>query len=130
MADAKVSISFPITIQRTSQVNHGYFTNSPLEGFVYGSEGQIKNKLKKLATTQINEALADQKQRAGKVLGCGDGTVFVVFFRMGTWHAGIYGPGRVHGGYTVGGKDLESVVEATKKHAADVFGGVAWETCL
>ena len=31
MADAKVSISFPITIQRTSQVNHGYFTNSPLE---------------------------------------------------------------------------------------------------
>lgn len=131
MPDTKVTLSFPVHIREEAHgVRYGIFTDTKLGGIEYGSDGQIRAKLKARLEAQLNEAVLDQHTQQGRVIGCGDGTVFVVFFRMGTWHAGIYGPGHTHGGYTVGGKDLVSVVESTKRHAADVFGGVAWETSL
>ena len=135
MAEFKLNISLSVQVREEAHgVRHGFFSGDGmekhLEGYEYGSDGQIKAKLKKRAEAQITEALLDQSQRRGVVVGCGDGTVFVVFFRGGQWHVGIYGKDRVHGGYTVGGKDFDSVVENTRKHAADVFGGVIWETRL
>lgn len=131
MADLKVSIQFPITTRHEHGTQYGCFTNSLLGGIEYGSDGQIKAKLKARAEAQIAEALLDQNHSTqGRVIGCGDGSVYVVSFRGGQWQTAHYGPAQRGGCYTIGGKDLESVVESTKKHVADVFGGVAWETSL
>lgn len=131
MPDLKVSIQFPITIREAHGTKYGTFVDSNLAGIEYGSEGQIKNKLKAKAEAQIAEAILDQKMASkGRVLGCADGSIYIISFQGGQWQTMHCGPGLTGGCYSIGGKDLESLVESTKKHAADVWGGVVWETSI
>lgn len=126
--DAKVTVSFPIFIEHTSNGGHGFFSfDCPLSGMEYGSDNQIKTKLRARAEMQVAEALRAVGNQRSRIIGCTDGTILLVRFRHDAWGYEIAGPGRNYAGACIGGKDFEDVLEAARRHAEGSYGGVAWE---
>lgn len=130
MSELKFNVSFGVLIRRDSHGAHGYIDHPNLSGVAYGSDAQIKNKLKALAEVQISEALRQQKEVRSRAVGCVDGTVLVIQFRYDAWSYCFAGPNHPKGGCVVGGKDFDDVLASAKRHAEQSYGGVAWESGL
>jgi hypothetical protein len=93
----------------------------------YRSERDAVAGLKAEVVERLTEHQEACKNSGRRVIGTGDGSVFIVEFRNGNWGYEICGAGRSYAGASCGMKSLGDAIAYAKAHATDSFGGVAWE---
>jgi hypothetical protein len=134
MPQLTANLPFIINITHDTRMGGtGYVGHDRITGVAYGSDGQIKAKLKKVISERVEEGLrAAEYGSRGRVIGCADGTTLIVRYAHDQWGYSISGPGRKFAGFNTGGEraDLESVYKQAMDHAAQAYGGVAWECSL
>ena len=100
-----------------------------ISGYVYGSNGTAKAKLRATLTEQIEEGLRSAKNCQGLAIGCADGSVMIVRYKLGTWSYFIAGPDRKYAGSSCGAQTYEATIVDARKHAG-ANGGILWESTI
>lgn len=128
MTESTINISFPVRLDVDS---HGaaYVAHDHVSGYVYGSNGTAKAKLRKALIEQVEEGLRSAKFCQGYAIGCTDGSVMIVRYKLGGWGYHIAGEGRPYAGSSAGFDSYESAVDYARKHAQQ-NGGVLWESSI
>lgn len=132
--DANLNIPFKIHINHDHRTGGtGYVDHDRIMGIAYGTDGQIKDKLRKVIITAVAEGLRSREFVGhGRVIGCNDGTVLFVVYVHDQWGYYIAGAGRTGCSFNTGSKNskLEDVHQDAVNHANQSYGGVAWENIL
>lgn len=128
MVETTIQIPFAVRLDVDS---HGaaYVAHDNVSGYVYGSNGTAKAKLRKLLTEQVEEGLQTAKNCDGLAIACSDGSVFVCRYKLGGWGYHIARQGNPYAGSSSGFKTFEECCETARKHAQQ-NGGVLWESCI
>jgi hypothetical protein len=131
--ETTINVPFKLLAQDSREhpgVPFCYIDHPCVDGSYYGPVNKSKQILRTRLNEQIEQGLRTVKNSAARAIGTGDGSVFVVRFVYNGWSYAITGSGRKFAGSTSGFKDIEDATEHARKHAADSFGGVAWECSL
>ena len=128
MIEGTINIPFGIRLDVDS---HGaaYVDHPLISGYVYGSNGTAKAKLRTTLTEQLEEGLRSAKNCQGLAIGCADGSVFIVRYKLGTWSYFIAGAGRKFAGSSAGAQTFDATIADARKHA-ESNGGILWESSI
>ena len=87
-----------------------------------------KKRLREAFRNKVADMAIQDSNQEKQIIGCGDGTVFVVSFQNGSWGYTINGQGRSYASSCWGyGDDFQSAKEHALVHAKEAFGGVVWQ---
>lgn len=124
--EATINVPFRALLEHNEQyfcyVDHPHTSIS-----TYSTASKAKAKFKAQLIEEVNEALKQKASYETRLVGAGDGSVFLVRYIHGSWGHSIAGPGRKYAGSSAGAKSFEAALTDAKKMAEEAFGGVAWE---
>jgi hypothetical protein len=126
-----IAIPFELNLLDGDYIATIHFPDSPV---VYISEharteAKARAKLKAAAQAALYKAAAAERNYSMRVIGCNDGTVFIVRWHPeGEFEYRIAGAGRDSMTVTFGAMpDFQTALQKARDHATENFGGIAWE---
>lgn len=124
--ESNVTLKFPIFLGRETG---GWFSTA-CDGFCYGSEAKAKTHFRTAIEKNLTRLIQEDgfENRRMAMVACGDGTVLLVRRQHESWGYVIAGPERKYlGSGVMGDETYDVALDRARKHAAECFGGVAWE---
>lgn len=129
MIEATINIPFKANLE--TDANYYSYVDHPLvSASVYAKSAKAKEILRKRISEDIEEGLRTAKNSRCRMIGCVDGTVFLVRYAIGHWSYAIGGSDRTYAGACLLGENtFEATYDAAKRHA-EQNGGIVWESSL
>jgi len=120
------TLNLPITIRHDQDTGFTYCPD--FETSLYApSVNTAKTKMRPLLEQEIKDAITEHRNYQRKVIACKNGEILVVYFRYGQWGYDIAGEGRSGCCTNSGFKSFEDAIERATDHAAQSYGGIAWQ---
>src|SRR5215207_4183338 len=122
---ATVNIPFAVELNGPTEISYA----ADVDGVsCYAKPPRAKDLLREQLRARIAEALAREENAAQQLLGCADGTLLLIAYSgNGAWGYSIINREHQSSGGLIGPPSFADAKDAATRHAAESYGGVAWQ---